>query len=149
MPGTIAVIAVQSAGSNRQNQTMTHEPAFDNSRTAGRFRRPASHRLRSTAQLQSCYGGVRAGDEHLLVFAARNSVGHHRTGFSVSKKHGNAVARNRKKRLLREATRLECHELPHLDFVLVPRQTATSTLSDYRRSLVRLARRLGRSLEQS
>lgn len=53
-----------------------------------------------------------------------------RVGFTCSKKVGNAVARNRAKRRLREIARLG---LPHLgrpghDYVLIGRKTATATL---------------------
>jgi ribonuclease P protein component len=46
-----------------------------------------------------------------------------RLGVSVSKDHGGAVRRNKLKRLLREAFRLERERLPRgLDVVLIPRQ---------------------------
>ncbi len=111
--------------------------------------RPKQYRLRSTEQFRACYdGGNRAGDDHLLLFAVASDAGHLRAGVSVSRKHGNAVQRNRKKRLLREAIRLVQHQLPPLDYVLVPRQTSNSTREDYQRSLVRLAKRLARRIER-
>lgn len=108
-----------------------------------------NQRLRTTTQFRLCYdGGVRSGDDHLLVFVRNNDTTTSRLGVSVSKKHGNAVARNRKKRLLREAFRLSQHKLPPgVDFVLVPRQRSDSSLADFAESLVRLASKLGRRLE--
>ncbi len=53
-----------------------------------------------------------------------------RVGFTCSKKVGNAVARNRAKRRLREIARLTLPELGRdgMDYVLVGRQGATATL---------------------
>ncbi|MFK7837300.1 MAG: ribonuclease P protein component [Sulfitobacter sp.] len=53
-----------------------------------------------------------------------------RVGFTCSKKVGNAVARNRAKRRLREIARLALpeHGLPGHDYVLIGRKGATATL---------------------
>jgi len=53
-----------------------------------------------------------------------------RVGFTCSKKVGNAVARNRAKRRLREVARLALpvHGLPGHDYVLIGRKSATATL---------------------
>lgn len=112
------------------------------------FQLTRDQRIRTTAQFRLCYdGGVRSGDNHLLVFVRPNAGSVSRLGVSVSKKHGNAVARNRKKRLLREAFRLSQHKLsPGVDFVLVPRQRSDSTLVDFTDSLVQLAGKLVRRL---
>ena len=103
-------------------------------------------RLRSPLEFARVYdGGQRAGDGHLLVFAAANELEITRFGLSVSRKHGNAVKRARIKRLLREAFRLSQHELPQgLDLILSPRQGSAAGRDDYRRSLVRNAERLAR-----
>ena len=66
-----------------------------------------------------------------------------RLGVSVSKDHGGAVRRNKLKRLLREAFRLERHRLPlGLDLVLIPRQRAEDfPLQALRAELVPLVER--------
>ncbi|WP_368188219.1 ribonuclease P protein component [Aestuariibius sp. HNIBRBA575] len=55
---------------------------------------------------------------------------HWRVGFTCSKKVGNAVARNRAKRRLREIARMELtvHGKPGWDYVLVGRKDLTASL---------------------
>lgn len=115
-----------------------------------RFTIRKDQRLRSPLDFARVYDGrQRAGDGHLLVFAALNELGVTRFGLSVSRKHGGAVKRARIKRLLREAFRLSQHELPQgLDLVLIPRPNSGAGLDDYRRSLVRNAQRVARRLER-
>ena len=54
-----------------------------------------------------------------------------RVGFTCSKKVGNAVARNRAKRRLREIARLvlPTHGRPGMDYVLIGRKDTTATLT--------------------
>ena len=46
--------------------------------------------------------------ERFILFWRENNIGHHRLGLTVSRKVGNAVVRNRVKRLFREIFR-RCH----------------------------------------
>ncbi|MCH7990734.1 MAG: ribonuclease P protein component [Planctomycetes bacterium] len=112
-----------------------------------------SQRIRSNRDFSGIYElNQRAGDQHLLIFAAVNKLSTTRFGLSVSKRHGNAVRRMRLKRLLREAFRLTQHELPiGLDLILIPRIHCGAGLSDYQNSLLRLSRKLAKrlSIEES
>ena len=91
--------------------------------------------------------GRRASDGVLTVFVVRrddpSEPGQPRAGVAVSKRHGNAVRRNRIKRLCREAFRLTRAELPDgWDYMLVPRVSVAHTLAELRKSLRALAARV-------
>jgi ribonuclease P protein component len=62
----------------------------------------------------------------LVLRASSNGLPVSRCGFSVSKKIGNAIVRNRVKRLLREITRLASIE-PGWDIVFIARSPSATT----------------------
>lgn len=83
----------------------------------------------------------------VILYAARNESTDSRLGLIVSRKCGNAVVRNRWKRLLREAFRLVHDELPlGLDLVVLPRRGASPHLGRLQASLKELSARLDRRL---
>ncbi len=112
---------------------------------------PKQSRLVTKADFERVYKArCKAGDGVLLVFAWPNELGRTRLGLSVSKKVGNAVVRNRHKRLLREAFRLSQHQLPAgLDIIVIPTAPDRAALDVYRQSLGRLAAKLAKRAANS
>jgi len=82
---------------------------------------PKKRRLASNRQFKAVLDhGRRAGDHLLTLYAAPNACGYPRLGVSVGKSAGNAVVRNRLKRLLREAFRQSQDRIPPgFDYVLL------------------------------
>lgn len=114
-----------------------------------RFTFPQSRRLKSPAEFERVFARKRsAADGVLIVYACENGLNHPRLGCSVSKKIGNAVVRNRYKRLFREAFRLLQHELPSgVDLVLIPKPGPEPTLETMKVTLLKLAKQAAKRLE--
>ncbi|MFQ5423436.1 MAG: ribonuclease P protein component [Phycisphaerae bacterium] len=101
------------------------------------LRFPRARRLSGRKAFGRVFGTRRsASDRTLVVYVAPNDLPYTRLGLTVGRKHGNAVCRNRIKRLLREAFRLDYAALPQgFDLVCVPRVGADTSLEAYRRSI--------------
>ena len=106
--------------------------------------------LRSPKEFVAVYERRRSvSDSGLIVYGRENGLPHSRIGFSVSKKYGGAVQRNRLRRLYREAFRLLKTELPiGLDLVLIPRTRTEPTQEAISKSLAKLVKQVAKKLER-
>jgi ribonuclease P protein component len=105
----------------------------------------ATDRLRDGRDIVAVLRGhrQRAGDQAVLHVRAHRPTGPTRVAVVASRRVGNAVARNRAKRLLREAAR-QLHWVEGTDVVLVARPAcAASDLTTVRDELTALAADLG------
>jgi ribonuclease P protein component len=107
---------------------------------------PPPHRLKRRAEFLRVAAKGRRAPVHGLVLQAlaRDDEAPARLGFTVTKKIGNAVVRNRTRRRLKEAARLHLREHPvvGVDLVLVGREGTrgrdfAELMDDLRRALAK------------
>ncbi len=116
-----------------------------------RFKFGPRHRILRRADFQLTYGeGRRAHGRFVAVFCrrrARDEPGGEfwRLGITATRKSGNAVRRNRQRRLVREYFRLNQHWLPGgCDFVVNTRSgLSTASLAELAKDLDRVMQRFG------
>ncbi len=106
----------------------------------GSFTFSARQRLRNQAEFEHVYkSGQRHNQTYFRIVACGNARGFPRLGLSIAARViGDAVARNRIRRLVREFFRLGQHDLPALDIIVAARAAArTASAADLRDDLAR------------
>jgi ribonuclease P protein component len=93
--------------------------------TAGTGRFLKNHRLNKPSDFRNVFNANRRSfDSRFVVLARKNGLGHPRLGLVVSrKKVGNAVTRNRIKRIVRESFRRYLNKLGDYDLVVIPQKS--------------------------
>jgi ribonuclease P protein component len=112
----------------------------------------AELRLRSKLQFDAVYSGGRRVDDRLFAMRVKpNGLTHARVGLAVAvKTAGNAVKRNRLRRLVRESFRLAQHELPAVDIVVSAKFPASEApATSLRASLATLWKRVASTCASS
>ena len=110
---------------------------------------PKSKRLLKTVEFKAVFGaGTKNVTRHLVLFGIPSATD--RVGLVVSKKVGNAVVRNRVKRIIREQFRLNSSGSPlPMDLVVVARHTAKdASYDEIARSLDKGISKLKKALDK-
>ncbi len=112
---------------------------------------PRQLRLRSRASFQRVFRHrLTASDRWITLRAAPGERPYTRLGIAVGRAFGNAVRRNRIKRLIREAFRHTRHDLPAaLDLVVLPRPNSAAGAKDLEHSLLQLTQRIADRLRST
>lgn len=87
-------------------------------------------RLRKTSEFSKVYKRGRSfADKNLVLYYMPNQLGYTRIGFSISKKVGKSVVRNRIRRFIKEAFRLNFGDIGGYDLIVIAR--VRSNQADY------------------
>lgn len=104
------------------------------------------HRLKKNKDFSNVFrkGRSYADAKMVIYFKRKEPTEPFRVGFSVGKKLGKAVVRNRIKRVLREVVRLNAQHIPNgVDIVIIARSGIIDThYNEVEKSFIRLMKKL-------
>lgn len=91
-----------------------------------------NERLRKNQDFKKVYSkGKSVVNKYLVMYYLKNNLPYNRVGFSISKKVGNSVTRNRVRRLMKESLRLDSMDVKNgYDLIFVARVRMNQ--ADYR-----------------
>ena len=91
------------------------------------------------------FGKSTANQHFVLYYMPQKQIDRFRLGVSVSKKIGNAVVRNRMRRLIKEIVRLNGDGIkPQTDFILIARKPAVGlAYAEMEQSILHVMRKAG------
>lgn len=100
--------------------------------------------LKNNREFRKVYdNGKSLSNKFLVIFYIKNGRSFNRVGFSTTKKLGNAIIRNRVKRLIKEAFRLNSKDMKDgYDIIFLARIHSTAAnYSDIEKSVLNLLKR--------
>ncbi|HUC93594.1 MAG TPA: ribonuclease P protein component [Paenibacillus sp.] len=104
-------------------------------------------RLRNRNDFNRIYRGGKsfANGQFVVYWSKRPQTEQFRMGVSVSKKLGNAVVRNRMRRVMKEIVRLNAPQISeHTDFIVIARKPAVKMKTkELERSMLHVLRKAG------
>ena len=110
---------------------------------------PKQDRISKRSEINKVFElGKSASDGIIHLYMLANNLGRPRLAVIISRRHGNAVRRNRVKRLCREAFRTCRDKLPQsYDYIINPRVGVELSLEAIKRSLQDLSTRIASEQE--
>jgi len=111
---------------------------------------PKTLRLRKQPEFDAVYQqNIFAADDVLVIQGICTNRDHCRLGLSLSRRVGNAVVRNRWKRLIRESFRRNQHQMPKgIDIDVRPRKGAVCDSAKIEKSLINMSQLVAKRLNR-
>ncbi|GAB4257005.1 ribonuclease P protein component [Thermincola ferriacetica] len=112
----------------------------------------ALDKIKKSSEFRKVYvSGKSVSNRYLVLYYLKNGQPNSRVGFSISKKVGKTVVRNRIRRLLTEITRLSWHKISEgWDIIIIvrPRFVEKLCYTSLERAFINLIKKSGLSKEE-